>query len=311
MKPLTPETILITGSSGFLGHHLISYFTKKHPDFFILAQSRSKAGQLPVKQSKQLKQVTCELKSIHSTHTLIKQYKPDYVIHLAAQNPSAHKNISTKQYIKGNVIPTYNLLESIRAFSPDSSFVNISTYEVFADQIVANKISPHSPYAASKAGAAHLTHSWHKTFNLKCTNLFFSNIYGPHQSMDKFIPQALVCGLLKKELKIFGSGQHQRAWLFINDACKAIEQVLMLEPKDYHAFGNNFLDLNQVVSSVNQLLVSNNFDQIVVRQTPGNKREVPLPTEPSFHALIPGWKPETPFREGLKKTLNWIKDDIT
>ena len=136
------------------------------------------------------KLISCDYISVKN---LIDEYKPDKIMHLAAESHVDRSIDDPSQFIQTNIIGTYNLLEASLKYyessniNPDFLFHHISTDEVFGDLEIDSKkfnektpYDPSSPYSASKASSDHLVRAWHRTFNLPIIITNCSNNYGPY-----------------------------------------------------------------------------------------------------------------------------------
>ncbi|MEH6361864.1 MAG: GDP-mannose 4,6-dehydratase, partial [Amylibacter sp.] len=144
-------------------------------------------------------------------------------------------------FIQTNVVGTFHLLESVRAYwgqlegyaKSDFRLLHVSTDEVYGSLskdepafTESHQYEPNSPYSASKAASDHLVRSYHHTYGLPVLTTNCSNNYGPYHFPEKLIPLVIVNALAGKELPVYGDGQQIRDWLFVTDHCSAIRRVL-------------------------------------------------------------------------------------
>ena len=164
---------------------------------------------------------------------------------LSISQPKSHVDRSIHgpdDFITTNVVGTLHLLEAARSYrdrlaSADRDtfrFLHISTDEVFGTLAPddpafceSTAYAPNSPYAASKAASDHLVRAWHHTYGLQTLTVNSSNNYGPYQFPEKLIPLIIHHALSGKPLPIYGDGRQVRDWVFVNDTCRAIAQVLL------------------------------------------------------------------------------------
>ena len=125
---------------------------------------------------------------------------------------------SPKDFVKSNILGTYNLLEAIRSYSKKNKkikLIHISTDEVYGD-ITNQKIrsnekyayKPSSPYSASKAGADQFIKSYGRTYGIKIIIAHPCNNYGPNQHPEKFIPKMIFNILNNRPLPVYGNGKN-------------------------------------------------------------------------------------------------------
>ena len=107
-------------------------------------------------------------------------------------------------------------------------FVHVSTDEVFGSLgpqgLFTEKTpyAPNSPYAASKAGADHLSRAYFHTYGFPVVTTNCSNNYGPYQFPEKLIPLTIMNALEGKPLPVYGNGKNVRDWLYVADHCEAL-----------------------------------------------------------------------------------------
>ena len=179
------KKILITGGAGFIGSATIRHVIKNTKHSVINVDKITYAGNL-----KSLSSIDnnprytfekidiCDSKEIRR---IFNTYKPDIVMHLAAETHVDRSIDRPDEFIHTNIIGTYTLLEEARFYWNNLSinkklkfrFHHISTDEVYGDLIDTKKLftedtsyAPSSPYSASKASSDHLVRAWHRTYKL-------------------------------------------------------------------------------------------------------------------------------------------------
>ena len=178
--------------------------------------------------------------------------------------------------------------------------------------------APNSPYSATKAGADHLVRAWHRTFGLPTLVTNCSNNYGPFQFPEKLLPLMIHNALKGEPLPVYGDGKQVRDWLFVEDHCRAILQVLETGEvgQVYNIGGHNEKTNVDVVHALCDLL-----DEMVpdsphrphnnlirhVTDRPGHDHRYAIDASKIQNQL--GWKPEESFETGLRKTVRWYLDN--
>jgi dTDP-glucose 4,6-dehydratase len=166
----------------------------------------------------------------------LKEFKPDYIMHLAAESHVDRSIDGPGEFIQTNIVGTYSLLEAARSYFVSLSdeikqgfrFHHISTDEVYGDLgktglfTEETSYDPSSPYSASKAASDHLVRAWCRTFNLPVVVTNCSNNYGPYHFPEKLIPLIILNALDGKNLPIYGNGKQVRDWLYVEDHAKAL-----------------------------------------------------------------------------------------
>ena len=166
-----------------------------------------------------------------------------------------------------------------------------------------------SPYSASKASADLLVMAYHRTFGLPVTISRCSNNYGPYQFPEKLIPLMIANAMADKELPVYGEGLNVRDWLYVEDHCKAIDMIIR-EGKDgeiYNIGGHNErANIDVVKTILREVGKPESLIKYVKDRAGHDLRYAIDPTK--IHDEL-GWEPETPFDEGIKKTIRWYLDN--
>lgn len=159
--------------------------------------------------------------------------KPRVVVNFAAESHVDNSIKNPDKFISSNILGTYNLLELVREYSPDTLFIHVSTDEVYGS-LEANdrkftettQYLPNSPYSASKAASDHLVRAWHKTYNLKTIITHCSNNYGEYQYPEKLIPLTIKNAIEGNAITVYGTGENIREWIYVQDHCDAINFLI-------------------------------------------------------------------------------------
>lgn len=192
----------------------------------------------------------------------------------------------------------------------------------------ATPLSPRSPYSAAKTGADLFTLAYSHTFGMPVNITRCSNNYGPGQFPEKLIPLMIKNILEGRKLPVYGKGENVRDWLYVDDHAKAIDLVLHKgrEGEIYNIGGfneeQNISIVRQVIAITRRLLEENpayrsqlrhpiegvSEDLIsYVTDRPGHDMRYAI--DPSKIAIELGWYPETPFSQGIEKTVKWYLDN--
>lgn len=182
-------------------------------------------------------------------------YRPDAIMHLAAESHVDRSIDGPGQFIQTNVIGTFNLLQSSLkhyrsldgAAKDRFRFLHVSTDEVYGslgETGLFNETTPydpHSPYSASKASSDHLARAWQDTYGLPVIVTNCSNNYGPYQFPEKLIPVVILKCLRGEPIPVYGKGENIRDWLYVEDHCRALLTVIEkgTPGETYNIGGNN------------------------------------------------------------------------
>ena len=229
------KKVIVTGGLGFIGSNLIKLLLKKN--YYVVnvdkvSYSSNKYNVKEYDNNKNYKFIKLDINS-KKLIKIFKRYKPIGVFNLAAETHVDRSIDNPLNFIKSNILGTFNLLESFRKFYKSYSntkLIHISTDEVFGDVLTGRsnenfKYKPSSPYAASKASSDHLVSSYVRTFKIPAIITNCSNNYGPCQHPEKLIPKLIYNILNNKPLPIYGKGLNSREWIFVKDHCEALIKI--------------------------------------------------------------------------------------
>ncbi|MBD2859380.1 dTDP-glucose 4,6-dehydratase [Spongiibacter sp. KMU-158] len=334
--------ILVTGGAGFIGSAVIRHILKNTQDLVVNVDALTYAGNLEsIPSHLQNERYVFEQVNICDADEISRvffEHKPNLVMHLAAESHVDRSIDGPADFIKTNIIGTYNLLEAAREYwgslvglKKDAfRFHHISTDEVFGDlQGTADSFTeespydPSSPYSATKAGADHLVRAWCRTYGLPILISNSSNNYGAYQYPEKLIPRMILNALAGKPLTIYGNGCQVRDWLYVGDHAIALYKVVT-EGKvgeTYNIGGDNErrnLDVVEALCELLEELVPGNpnsrasgkgFKQLItfVEDRPSHDVRYAINAEKIKREL--GWAPQKKFEEGIRKTVIWYLEN--
>ena len=329
--------ILVTGGAGFIGGQFVLDWIASADEPVINVDKLTYAGNLqtltPIKDNPNHIFVQADIGDAAVISQLLDQYKPRAVVNFAAESHVDRSIHGPSDFIQTNVVGTFNLLESVRAYWSGLAeaqksafrFLHVSTDEVYGSLSPTdppfsetNRYEPNSPYSASKAASDHLVRAWHHTYGLPVLTTNCSNNYGPYHFPEKLIPLVILNARAGKPLPIYGDGQQVRDWLYVKDHCSAIRRVLDAGQlgETYNVGGWNEKANLEVVKTICDLLdeLSPRADgqsyaeQITfVTDRPGHDRRYAIDAHKLEREL--GWKPAETFESGIRKTVQWYLDN--
>ena len=324
--------ILVTGGCGFIGsNYIIQQLAVENK--VINLDKLTYAGNLEnlksVDKNPNYQFVHGDICDIRAVSTVFNEFKPDSIVHFAAESHVDRSIDGPMDFIKTNIIGTTALLEVSTHYWETTKnklfkFLHVSTDEVFGsldDKGLFSENSPYhpnSPYSASKASSDHLVNSWNHTYGLPTLITNCSNNYGPYQFPEKLIPLIIANCINQNALPVYGDGQNIRDWLFVKDHCDAIHTVLNNGEigETYNIGGNNEIKNIDIVNKICSLLDeirprknAESYKQLItyVKDRPGHDFRYAIDTSKIKQKL--GWVPKENFDSGIKKTINWYLEN--
>ncbi len=306
--------ILVTGGAGFMGSNFVRYITGKYKKTKILIYDKlTYAGRIEnIKDLFDKERISfikgdiCDEKKFQE---VIKENKPDIIVNFAAETHVDRSINEPAPFLRTNIFGLFVILETARKYETPL-IIHISTDEVYGD--MENKppatedtpFRPSSPYSASKASGDLLAQSYYRTYGLPIIILRPSNNYGPYQFPEKLIPKTIIRALHGYTIPIYGKGDQVRDWLYVEDFAKAVETVILKGRKGeaYNVPGFNEKTNLEVVKTI--LRIMNKPLSLIkhVEDRPGHDKRYAMRGD---KILSLGWKPETPWIEGIRRTINW------
>ena len=311
--------VLVTGAEGFIGSHLTELLVEKGFEVKAFVRYNFKNDWGWLEESKYKNDIEVYAGDVRDYDSVYDAMKgADVVFHLAALIGIPYSYISPLAYIKTNTEGTYNILESGRKLNLKRIIIT-STSEIYGTaQYVPidekHPYNPQSPYAASKAAADHLALSYYRSFGTPITIIRPFNTYGPRQSARAVIP-TIISQILagKKQIKL-GNLSPTRDLNYVKDIANGFITVGLHENTigDVYNLGSgqeiSIGDLAQKIIELTGKKVEIIEDAQRIRP---EKSEVErLLSNAEKARKVTGWKPKYTLEEGLKETIDWIKDNL-
>ena len=297
-----------------MGGNMIHYLLKTYPDVEVVNFDKlTYAGNLEnlrdVEQDPRYTFIKGDIAQAHEVEQAMQGV--DLVINYAAETHVDRSIMDPRSFVDTNVIGTFTLLEAVRKLNIPK-MVQISTDEVYGAVLEGESdekypFEPRSPYAASKAGADLLCHSYATTFGTPVVVTHSCNFYGPHQFPEKLIP-LFTCNLMEgKTVPVYGDGQQVREWIFTEDHCRAVDVIAQKgRIGEAYNIGTGYRVPNMEI--VKKLLALTGRDESsieYVKDRAGHDRRYAINSQKLRTEL--GWAPQVDFDEGLEKTVAWYK----
>lgn len=326
--------VIVTGGAGFIGSAVVRAFLDRSRAQVAVIDSMTYAANPRTLSSYQRRpdftfyqRDICDVEGVRSA---LGEFRPDAIIHLAAESHVDRSIDRPAKFVETNVVGTQVLLDASLAYwkalparrQAGFRFIHVSTDEVYGALgetgafTETTPYDPRSPYSASKAASDHLAHAWHHTFGIPTIVTNCTNNYGPYQFPEKLIPLMILRGLAGQAMPVYGKGQNVRDWLFVDDHAEALWLVLSKgRPGETYLIGGQAERRNvDVVTTIAGLL-----DELAPQGAPHSRFISFVDDRPGHdhrYAIDPskckrelGWRPQTSFDEGLRRTVRWYLDN--
>lgn len=325
--------ILVTGGAGFIGSAVIRHCLRHTAHQVLNLDSLTYAANLDnlnaVLPNAGYRFVQADIRDHAALSAVFEDFDPDAVMHLAAESHVDRSIDGPAQFIDTNILGTYALLEAARRHyeklgatrQKSFRFHHISTDEVFGSLGPTGSFSetsnyaPNSPYSASKASSDMLVRAWHHTFGLPTVISNCSNNYGPYQFPEKLLPVAILSGLARNQIPVYGNGLNIRDWLYVEDHASALLTILEhgKRGETYNVGGRSErrnIDLvKEVCAILDELRGGEPHESLIrfVQDRPGHDARYAVDCSKIEREL--GWRPATAIEEGLRKTVVWYLEN--
>ena len=330
-------TILVTGGAGFIGSNFVQMWLDTRDEPLINLDKLTYAGSVAnVKRfagNERYQFVQGDIRDRAVVGEILRGRRPRAIVNFAAESHVDRSIYQADDFIRTNVVGTFDLLETARTHWQGLErneqslfrFLHVSTDEVYGSLgpedepfTELDRYQPNSPYAATKAASDHLVRAWHQTYGLPVLTTNCCNNFGPYHYPEKLIPLIIHNALAGRPLPVYGDGEQRRDWLYVADYCCAI--VVVLEAgrsgETYNVGGSSERTNLQVVKAVCGCLDelkpredgSSYFSQVsFVKDRPGHDRRYAICARKIGDEL--GWRPQESFELGIRKTVAWYLEN--
>ena len=257
--------------------------------------------------------------------SLFKEFKPNTVMHLAAESHVDRSIDGPKDFIETNIVGTFTLLEAARRYMSEGAPANFRFHHVSTDEVYGSlgptgaftetsPYQPNSPYSASKASSDMLARAWGETFKAPVVVTNCSNNYGPYQFPEKLIPVVIISALEGRTIPIYGKGDNVRDWLHVGDHADAL--LLVAEKgvvgETYNIGGRAERSNLELVKMICALLderlpeaSSRPHESLIefVADRPGHDARYAIDCSKIEREL--GWRPAHTIEAGMAETVDW------
>lgn len=326
--------VLVTGGAGFIGSAVVRQLVLDRGYEVLNVDALTYAGNLDslraVDGKANYRFLQADIGDRAAMETAFAEFRPDRVMHLAAESHVDRSITGSADFIRTNVLGSFTLLEVARGFwsalDPAARnsfrFLHVSTDEVYGslgDEGLFHEETPYdpsSPYSASKAASDHLAKAWFRTFGLPIVVSNCSNNYGPYHFPEKLIPLTILNAVAGEKLPIYGRGENVRDWLYVEDHARALDLIAERgrPGETYNVGGRNERRNIDVVLRICEML-----DRLAPGERPRGEQIAYVTDRPGHDARYAidaskleqelGWRATENFDSGIDKTVRWYLDN--
>ena len=305
------DAMLVTGGAGFIGSNFVRYVLNRRPDTQVvvldaLTYAGNPANLEDCGGTDRLRFIHGDIRDRDTVDDAMRGV--DTVVNFAAESHVDRSILDPSSFIEPNYNGVYVLLEAARRLEVQR-FLQVSTDEVYGHvptgfSVESDALAPRNPYAASKAGAELLVHSYYTTYGLPVLITRGGNTVGPYQYPEKVLPLFITNALENKPLPVYGDGSAVRSYLYVEDHCSAIDLVLRSgEPGNAYNVGTNYeVSGRDLAERVLEILDRPSALREFVPDRSGHDLRYALDCG-RIRAL--GWRPALDFDTLLDRTVQW------
>ncbi len=331
--------LLVTGGAGFIGSCFVRRWLRETGRPIVNVDLLTYAGNLDslfeARDDRRHTFIRGDIGDRSLMHEVLGRHQPFAIVNFVAESHVDRSILGPEVFVTTNVLGTFHLLESARAYWTDLAehdrsvfrFLHVSTDEVFGSLELAspafNEATPYdpsSPYSATKAASDHLVRAWGRTYGLPYLITNCSNNYGPAQFPEKLIPLMILNAIEGRKLPVYGDGGNIRDWIHVEDHCSGILRVLEkgLVQGAYCLGGASERSNLQVVHAICDVLdrerprsdgQSYRSQIVFVSDRPGHDRRYAIDGSKAYREL--NWQPTFRFEDGLASTVRWYLEHST
>ena len=309
---------MICGGAGFMGSHFVKYILHKYPEYGVINFDKlTYAGNLAnlkeIEGNLKYKFIKGDICDATAVAKAIENNNIDIIVNYAAETHVDRSIMDATAFLQTDIFGVYNLLEAVRKFNL-KKLVQISTDEVFGSIEAGSfkedfPFAPNSPYAAAKAGGDLLCRAYFATYRTPVVVTHSCNFYGPNQYPEKLIPLFITNLLERKKVPVYGDGRNVREWIYAADHCAAIDIILhqAMAGSVYNIGAGDEIENIEITKLILEQFGDGEEMVEYVKDRPGHDKRYALDAGKLKREL--SWEPKVEFKVGLKKTIEWYKEN--
>lgn len=332
------KRIFITGTAGFIGYHLAELLLSQGhivggydgmTDYYDVRLKERRHAMLH--QHERFSATEAMIEDQEQLQTAISSFKPDVIVHLAAQAGVRYSIENPRAYLDANIVGTFNIMEAARSagvqhllMASTSSVYGSNTELPFTE--TERVATPLTFYAASKLANEAMGHSYAHIYNLPITMFRFFTVYGPWGRPDMAYFKFARNIIEGKPIDIYNNGDMWRDFTYVEDLVRGIagligaipkrpDEVEDIAPGDSLSPAAPFRVVN--IGNSEKVRLLDFIDAIEVEigkkairnYLPMQQGDVPVTwADASLLKVLTGYRPQTGFRDGVARFVHWYRD---
>ena len=303
--------IVVTGGAGFIGSHIVEYWSNKNADVYVLDNLRSGYK----KNIDEFENVTFLEGSINDKNLTEEIFKDaEYVFHLAAMVSVPESVENPEECVEVNVKGLLNVLDSC-VKSKVKKIVFSSSAAVYGDdpelpKSIELKPNPLSPYGITKLDGEYYLKMYNREYGLGAVSLRYFNVFGPRQDPKSqyaaAVPIFIYKALKNEDIIIYGDGEQTRDFIFVKDVVKA--NILAATNENVNGVFNvaneKTITINLLAKKIIELTGSNS-KIVYAEERPGDIKHSLASIKETREKL--GFEPEHDLESALKETIKYFE----
>jgi len=290
---------LVTGSSGFIGAHLVE----------LLREGEDEVKGLDRRPDPAHTNIVLDLMNRDRVFSVMKEFRPDRLMHLAALGGVGASVENPIPYAENNVLVSSYVLEAARRVGVMKA-VFVSSSSVYGDSKTLPLaedmpcVEPLSPYAAGKRAVEILASVYWKTYGFDVSVVRPFSVYGPDCRPELVVRRFLEAALHARTVEIYGDGKSARDFTYVDDVARGIKLAAQTEGWGIYNLGSGHpVKVNELLDLVRKT-TGRPVEAVHCAERPGEIRETFANTAHAKKAL--GWSAEVSIEEGLERTWQWM-----
>jgi len=317
---LKGKKVLVTGAAGFIGSHLTEELIKKEAQVRVFVRYKSDGGignleEFPEEILEKIEIIRGDLKNSDSVNRAVEG--TEVIFHLGAMISIPYSYVDPRDFVETNVIGTLNVLKAAQK-NKVKKIIITSTSETYGTAIYSpideqHHMQAQSPYSATKISADKLSESFFRTYNLPIIIIRPFNTYGPRQSRRAVIP-TIIYQALNSDVINLGSLSPKRDFTFVKDIVEGFIKTAESENiigETINICSDETASVKEIVKKVEKIM----GEKLTILR---DENKVRPETSEVFLLIgnnekakkLLGWEPKTSLEDGLKETIDYIKDNL-